>query len=84
MVAPSGTVNEAIEFFTPIFFVAVSSVTGIVALLLAVENAKNELIPLTFSVPVYPKKVVDEALEAAKETDMWRPQNAFFFLVEKL
>ena len=40
MVAPNGTVNEAIEFLTPIFFVVVSRVIGNVALLLEVENAK--------------------------------------------
>ena len=40
IVAPRGTVNEAIEFFTPIFLVTVSMVIGNVALLLDVENAK--------------------------------------------
>ena len=41
MVAPSGTVNEATAFFTPMRCSTVSSVTGMVALLLAVEKAKT-------------------------------------------
>ena len=40
IVAPKGTVNDAIEFLTPIFLVVVSSVIGKVALLLEVEKAK--------------------------------------------
>ncbi len=41
IVAPSGTVNEAMELFTPSFCSTVFRVTGIVALLLAVQNANG-------------------------------------------
>jgi len=58
IVAPKGTVKEAILSFTLKFFFKFSSVTGIVAELLEVENAKIKasFIPLkkfiTFTFPI--------------------------------
>ena len=41
LVAPSGTEKDATDLSTPKFFSTVFKVTGIVAALLAVENANN-------------------------------------------
>ena len=46
MVAPSGTVNEAIRFLTPRHLVAVSMVTGIVAFEEAVESEHDRVFHL--------------------------------------
>ena len=61
MVAPNGTVNDAIFLFTPILSITVLNVTGIVAFDDDVENAKSD------AATQWPLQKLSELLESIKK-----------------